>query len=703
MKSHINILIFTLAVLVGSFLVVGTASAATLAKPPNNLGLAGYWPMNEGTGTQVGDMSGNGNDGTITGATSVTGKRGNALSFNGSSDYVHRETFNNLPSSNMTLSVWVKTTSATVQYVMAQGRRPETVNGEYIYEIEADGTQLFWDYNSNYGYAATGFSNTSVADGQWHHIAFVKNGVNGTYYLDGQADGTKVASGDKSYITNDFSMGKNYRDNNNFFNGIIDEARVYNRALSAADVSKLYKSGRVTMGSSSADLDDGSTLENGLVGLWTMDGQDTDWASGTTNDRSDSGNNGTITNARSSPGKIGQSMYFDGSGDKIQTSSITNIPSGGSARTFAVWMKYDVGSTGGVIAGSNASSAQKYFIETVKVGSTWYLFTDGVNSANNIILTGSQIPTSGEWHHIAFTKDASDNWIYYLDGNNTKNGTFSVAINTNTPTSVTIGERLDVSGYVFNGSIDDVRIYDRALTQSEVNQLYNLGQSKVNVTRNTRLTDGLVGMWSFNGQDVDWDSNTAYDRAGQGYNGTISGARSTVGKVGQAMDFFGTKHYVGMGNIYTSMGMRTNLSVAGWFKTDTLAQPDENQGTVFSKTQYSVDNRMWTAYVNSSGINWYIYDDNNTAYGQFTSITLNEWHHFVGIFDSGTQSFYVDGVLVDSDVRGFSNLNESSANVYIGVADSGVNHWFDGQIDEVRIYDRALSADEVKQLYLMGN
>ena len=87
--------------------------AAVIQKQPNNLGLVGYWPLNEGVGTQAGDFSGYKNTGTLTGGTWTTGKRGNALSFNGTSDKVVGG--NITVGINMTISAWIKKNASTAE------------------------------------------------------------------------------------------------------------------------------------------------------------------------------------------------------------------------------------------------------------------------------------------------------------------------------------------------------------------------------------------------------------------------------------------------------------------------------------------------------------------------------------------------------------------------------------------------------------
>src|SRR3989338_235532 len=102
------IIILALIIPYSLFLIPEGADAAGLKKPPTNLGLVGYWSMDEGSGSYAGDSSGNKNTGTLTnGPTWVDGKRGKALNFDGVNDYVNLGS-GDIMSSNATLSLWFK-------------------------------------------------------------------------------------------------------------------------------------------------------------------------------------------------------------------------------------------------------------------------------------------------------------------------------------------------------------------------------------------------------------------------------------------------------------------------------------------------------------------------------------------------------------------------------------------------------------------
>ncbi|MDD5433464.1 MAG: LamG domain-containing protein, partial [Candidatus Pacebacteria bacterium] len=400
-----------------------------------------HWKMDEMTGQYTNDTSGKSNTGTLgTGSTADSADptwkisschSGSCLSFDGANDYVHRATFSSVPSTNMTVSAWVKTSSITKQFVVAQGRRPETIDGEYVYSIEADGTQLFWDYNTNYGYANTGTSTTNVADGKWHHIAFVKSGVNGTYYLDGRVDGTKIAAANRSYIADDFVIGKDYRGDSAFFNGLIDDVRIYNYARTPAQIAWDYNRG-------------------GPIAWWRMDdGQDTattcDGTVSTVSDSSGNGNTGALESAGSPAtstmwveGKYSCALDFDGTDDYISIGDISDVATGTLSLSF--WAKPD-------------TTTQKLIELTA---SDYVELSSGVVSVTGfgtetIYIDGKQTTVFPDtnWHHIVVVSTANI-----------------------TANAINLGKN---SSTYYDGLLDDARIYNYALNATQIKQIYNQG------------------------------------------------------------------------------------------------------------------------------------------------------------------------------------------------------------------------------------
>ncbi len=174
-------------------------------------------------------------------------------------------------------------------------------------------------------------------------------------------------------------------------------------------------------------------------------------------------NNGTLTGASGAQnkpqpvlGKLGQALKFDGSDDYIEI----NNPGNNTAGSYSLWVK---------IASNNA---EKGWIDSTNAdifqwsGSLLVFRAPGGTQPN--ISIADWVP--GSWHHVAMTWGSGTNFYGYVDGVQVASGTDSGTRTSN----IYIG-RVDGS-YYFNGSIDDVRIYNRALTAAEVLQLYNLGK-----------------------------------------------------------------------------------------------------------------------------------------------------------------------------------------------------------------------------------
>ncbi|MCJ7762348.1 LamG domain-containing protein, partial [Candidatus Bathyarchaeota archaeon] len=205
--------------------------AAVLEPHP---GLVGWWRLDEGTGSVAGDSSGNGNNGTVYGATWADGKYGKALSFDGVNDYAQvpdsasmRDAGNN----KRTLEFWAKFTSLSATgNILMIGLWDAVGNGFLIYGNTVNFWTAFRTATDARDYAA----NITFAEvlNDWHHFAIVYDGSYVYIYLDGNLRRSEVLTGNWANVPVTFRV--NY--NPLAFGGIIDEVRIYNQALSAAEV-----------------------------------------------------------------------------------------------------------------------------------------------------------------------------------------------------------------------------------------------------------------------------------------------------------------------------------------------------------------------------------------------------------------------------------------------------------------------------------
>jgi Concanavalin A-like lectin/glucanases superfamily len=211
--------------------VAAATTLDTQAIPP---GLVGAWGFNEGTGTTAADASGHGNQGTLTSTTwSTQGRFGNALSFNGSSSLVRVADSASLDlSSAMTLSAWIRPTVNQSGWRTILQRQTDA----YFLNASNDSGALRPAGGGTFG------GNTSFVSGPtanpvnaWTHVALTYDGttkrlfVNGTQVASAATTGTIEATDNPLWIGGNNPYGE-------YFNGLIDEVRVYNRALTQTDI-----------------------------------------------------------------------------------------------------------------------------------------------------------------------------------------------------------------------------------------------------------------------------------------------------------------------------------------------------------------------------------------------------------------------------------------------------------------------------------
>jgi Concanavalin A-like lectin/glucanases superfamily len=645
-------------------------------------GLVGHWTFDgaDMSSTTATDVSGNGNDGDLSNSPiPVAGKVGQALEFgdhnNDNAIGVGGTDFDDLPA--MTLSSWVK----PISYGSGRGfvfnksdgycevgwcLYTYVTNSEMTFAVEYTGTDLYVgvpltadDFNNWVHWTVTWDGGTNASG-----VRFYRNGIEVSKGSQTSATGSRA--GDSSW---DLALGGNYT--NRGLDGTLDDARIYNRVLSAKEIEALYKQGE---GSKiSVTLPTISALENGLVGHWTFDGADiTDKVYDMSGQGNHGGFSGGATSSAKVAGKVGQAMQFDGVNDYISVGnqSFTNPFS------LSVWLNPSS------FSGSNKTFASisgcAFYIENTN-GLVGYWNAGGSGSG-----TFSTISLNA-WQHLLFTYNGVT-LTAYVNGSNS--GSFASTINCG-PESLLISS--DVEPYT--GKIDDARIYNRALSAKEVEALYNLGEgTKYNVTQTNYppLKNGLVGHWTFDGPDM--TTATATDIGSQGNDGEINGARAIAGKIGQGLSFDGNDSVILAVDPMAS-GDRTTCS---WSK---LAAPmsDGSYQTILSSAYYDLK------YYFGAG-EYYIYQSSNASlynYAGFGENVVGKWYHICIVRPGGSgldSQIYINGV--DSATGNDGNPN-TFYDLFIG-SNPYYTMYFNGSIDDVRIYNRLLTSSEVQQIYNIG-
>jgi hypothetical protein len=723
------------------------ASASVSLGEPNTTslssGLVGYWPLDGATTNwatnTTRDLSGQGNTGTLvsmsTTTSPVAGKIGQALQLNGTG-YI--QSVNNSGYSSLTqpytIALWIDPANDSGGDLITTARGTSPWDGIWLIRGAACGGGASKtisistnDLSANSLCVYT--SATTVSANVWTHVVATYDGTNHSsgfkVYINGRSVSLATISNSSgtSYTNRPWAIGSIPNSGISYYRGALDDVRIYNRALSAQEVALLYATGQAHV-----DQSNKIGINSGLVGYWPLDGATTNWTSNTTRDVSGNGNSGTLVgmSTTTSPvaGKIGQALKFNGA---------NYINSVRSAQTFndftaAVWEKnQNVAALPAFVSFNDPT----YTADNFPIGIFVQLLNTGIvqcgirSTAGGSFtgISGGLAVNDNKWHSVVCTRSGSTG-TFYIDGVPALSGNLtSSAIAANG--SFQIGAiHNGASGWAYNssGSLDDVRIYNRALSAQEVAQLYTQGGGHIAQSNTTSLSSGLVGYWPLDGATTNWKTNTTSDLSGQGNTGTLVSLGTTTapvaGKIGQALKFDGASSYVSFTSEPLFQVSATNLSVSFWSDVT----PTKLGSTYKIVYDNAADNFSFTQGVavyfegrtNANGVvGTGLFEMNvGTGSGQLLMASLGsipsdgKWHHYTGAYDGTTIKLYIDGVAVSmqtsSTYHTAGNFSPRNHALNIGRSEANNAGYFPAKLDDVRVYNRALSAQEVSQLYAMG-
>ena len=198
--------------------------------------LVGWWTFDKTDGDTVFDSSGRGHEGTLIGGPNrAPGAIGGALEFDGDGDYVDLGTGADFDVvSQITVAAWIKVNAFDMDW------QAIVTKGDTAWRLSRS-------QGDNLHFACTGFwpewvhGSANVNDGQWHHVAGLYDGAELRLYVDGRLDVAETASGSINVNGYPVIVGANAEQPGRAWNGLIDDVRIYNYALSAAEIQALVE------------------------------------------------------------------------------------------------------------------------------------------------------------------------------------------------------------------------------------------------------------------------------------------------------------------------------------------------------------------------------------------------------------------------------------------------------------------------------
>ena len=315
---------------------------------------------------------------------------------------------------------------------------------------------------------------------------------------------------------------------------------------------------------------------------------------------------------------------------------------------------------------------------TIYMSSSGYILFRGVNSTGagyDLDATTNAI-NDGNWHNIVLTYTTNGNVNIYLDGSSLLTGT-NTKLFTSYTNDLTVGyyNQSSPTGHL-NGKLDQLRIFDKALSSSEVTTLY--GETFASTTKSTTDIfddDSAIALYQFEGNAND--------------TGGVSG------KYGAAAHFNGSNSDITINNFATL----NQVGISMWVN---IADVTSSYALI---TKYASNDREFSIY-NYQASNGFIaalyYNGNNSNSITLTAsdyLTNNTWHHIAYTADGSTQpKLYIDGV--QRGTAGNNNNTYNSTSLPISLGSFGNSSYFlEGKIDEVRIYSDALTSTEIGYIY----
>jgi hypothetical protein len=677
-----------------------TSNAALVNRSTNDrlrTTLVGYWSFDGKDMTRnVMDGNGQGNNGSLQGfaATStvvIPGASGQALTFDGIDDAIplsNSSVFNFSSTNNFTISAWVKPGNQCATLVCPIFNKMDVAGtGSYSVNREVTGLVSFYMRDSG-GNSDIVVSTTAVSLNKWSHVTVIFRSPNVVdFWIDGVYSGTKFLARTLASVSSTAYIG--FQANlNRYFSGAIDEVRVYSSALSTSTVKSLYNLGN------SFNVNSSKTNHRtlGLIGQWTFDGPD--MTSTLVYDKSGAGLTGTLNSfpslPRTYPGVRGQALVFDGVDDNVSMGDVADSPT----ITLAAWVKPSKVSGGmKIISKKMLAPSPEYGIATSlsdpdKFTASFFSSTPSSDVCESTGAAGTY--SANKWYFVVATYDG-DACKIYVNGTDVTNVLSDLASGDllNTTSALRIGAdggSSILAGSYFEGAIDDTRIYGRAFTGDEVANLYvqTAGALAANTSRNNRVTNGLVALWSFDGSDM---LQNVRDASGQGNHGFMQNFTSTStgqspGKIGQGILCDGVDDRIQL----SGLTITNTHTISFWIKPVGGVKTFE---TILNNNGGSTG----VFYNGISGKIGYFYSA--TGHDNTTALPRNKWSHMTIVSNAGNVTFYLNGVAdgTASAAIGFT---------FINMCDDGLSEQFNGVLDDVRIYSRALPATEILQLYNLG-
>ena len=565
-----------------------------------------------------------------------------SMDFDGTNDYINTSLDTDSYSS-FSVSAWVNGDDVnTYRTVASQTRYGNWANSSWLLYIEA-GKMVFYIFSG--GSAILAGKNTALSAGVWYHIAATWDGSTSKLYINGVKETTEgsVSSMNTSTIPTlvgayHDSAGTSIAGN---WNGKLDECAIWNRALSASEISAL------TTANAPANI---LALSDKPVAYWPLGEQarrGSEWQF---------------------PNEVLQSQVFDfdGSTDYIDCGNPTELQITG-ALTISAWVKFTGGSDMALVTKSNTSGTERsYGIWAIRSGSpqtpVFFIYSSGI--AYLTPDTGTTV-RDGNWHHLVGVFNPSTSLQLYIDGVLEQENTTSIpATIDNDVVDFNIGRAANGTFY-YNGEISNIAIWNSDQS-SNIANIYNYGTPQTSYTVTPTAWYKLDKTSDYAGLNPNWHN---------------------------ALEFDGTD-YIDVPTI--SLG--TTQTLSWWINRDSSA----TQECPFGDTTSGLSDML--VYMNGLTL-YYRVGSTSLAWTNAlsTALTNQKWCNIILTRNGASAKLYLNGDFVSEQTLTGGDITAAVQVDRIGASSAGTPAFYiNGKMSNIAIYDQVISAEDIKYLYNGG-
>ncbi len=416
-----------------------------------------------------------------------------------------------------------------------------------------------------------------------------------------------------------------------------------------------------------------TTVAEDLEGYWRLN----EGTGSTVYDDSGNGNDGTIYGAQWVTGKLGKALYFDGIDDYVNLGNDTSLDIQ-ETMSWSFWINLDC-DRNNVVLSRGVYNNSGYQI-TINYGQVKFRTYHSGGMVDSYTVWGTV--GSGNWHHVVISLE-SGLVKFYIDG---VESSYVKNVHNVTPSGTKYAYLGAYSGlsYFMDGSIDELKIYDRNLSAEEVEKLYEAGH--------------ICGFWKMdNGTGTTASDSSEYSNDGTIYGATwIDGQLDQDGIFGKALSFDGVDDYVSLGND-DSLDIQENMSWTFRVKQNSTG----SNRRVFERGVYNSDG--YEIMIDYGQVKFRTYHDGGIVQTNSTAgiIGTDTWRHVAIVLENSIATIYVDGKECTLTQNTHNVTPSGTENAYIG-GYNGVSYFIDASIDEFKVHDRALSSDEVATTNLVS-